>query len=90
MQSCNNFEKVVDSLFIKDKVDVYITGSNAYMLSGELATLLSGRYVKVDMLPLSFNEYTQANVNMEKSKMEKFNDYLRFVHFHMWLPLTKI
>ena len=81
MQSCNNFEKVVDSLFIKDKVDVYITGSNAYMLSGELATLLSGRYVKVDMLPLSFNEYTQANVNMEKSKMEQFNDYLRFGSF---------
>lgn len=81
VQRCNNFEKVVDSLFIKDNVDVYITGSNAYMLSGELATLLSGRYVKIDMLPLSFSEYIQANSNTVKSKMEQFNDYLRFGSF---------
>ena len=81
VQNCNNFEKVVDSLFIKDNVDIYITGSNAYMLSGELATLLSGRYIKIDMLPLSFSEYTQANMDSEKSKMEQFNDYLRFGSF---------
>ncbi|MEG1875220.1 MAG: AAA family ATPase, partial [Angelakisella sp.] len=54
IQNCKNFEKAVDSLFIQPNVDVYITGSNAYMLSGELATLLSGRYITIDMLPLSF------------------------------------
>lgn len=81
VQSCDNFEKVVDSLFIKDNVDVYITGSNAYMLSGELATLLSGRYIKIDMLPLSFKEYTQANIDKQKSKKELFNNYLRFGSF---------
>ena len=57
VQNVPSFEKVVDSLYIKDYVDVYITGSNAYMLSSELATLLSGRYVEISMLPLSFREY---------------------------------
>ena len=57
IQNCPQYEKAVDSLFIKEKVDVYITGSNAHMLSGELATLLSGRYVEIRMLPLSFAEY---------------------------------
>lgn len=57
IQNVPQFEKAVDSLFIKDDVDVYITGSNAQMLSGELATLLSGRYIEISMLPLSFAEY---------------------------------
>ena len=57
IQMVQQFQKAVDSLFIMDNVDVYITGSNAYMLSGELATLLSGRYVEIQMLPLSFSEY---------------------------------
>jgi len=57
VQQCTGFEKAVDSLFIKKNVDVYITGSNAHMLSGELATLLSGRYIEISMLPLSFAEY---------------------------------
>jgi len=57
IQNVPQFQKVVDSLFIKDNVDVYITGSNAMMLSGELATLLSGRYIEISMLPLSFAEY---------------------------------
>ena len=61
VQNCKGFEKVVDSLFIKDMVDVYITGSNAHTLSGELATLLSGRYVMLDMLPLSFQEFNLAH-----------------------------
>ena len=51
VQKCSEFEKAVDSLFIKKNCDVYITGSNAYLLSGELATLLSGRYIQIDMLP---------------------------------------
>ena len=57
VQNVTNFQKAVDSLFIKENVDVYITGSNAHMLSGELATLLSGRYIEIQMLPLSFAEY---------------------------------
>lgn len=57
IQSVPMFQKVVDSLYIKDNVDVYITGSNAHLLSGDLATLLSGRYIEVKMLPLSFVEY---------------------------------
>ena len=81
VQNCKNFEKVVDSLFIKDNVDVYITGSNAYMLSGELATLLSGRYIKIDMLPLSFREYVEATLDTGKGHMELFNHYLRFGSF---------
>lgn len=57
IQNVPLFEKVVDSLYVKGNTDVYITGSNAYMLSSDLATLLSGRYVEISMLPLSFREY---------------------------------
>jgi len=60
VQNVKEFQKAVDSLYIKKNVDVYITGSNAYLLSGELATLLSGRYVEIKMLPLSFKEYISA------------------------------
>jgi len=81
VQNCPHFEKAVDSLFIKENVDVYITGSNAYMLSGELATVLSGRYITIDMLPLSFKEYCVAQSDSKKSLKEKFNDYLRFGSF---------
>ena len=63
VQQCINFEKAVDSLFIKKDVDVYITGSNANMLSGELATLLSGRYVEISILPLSFSEHVSLRKN---------------------------
>lgn len=57
IQKVPDFEKVVDSLYVKDNTDVYITGSNAWLLSGDLATLLTGRYVEISMLPLSFREY---------------------------------
>ena len=60
IQNVNEYQKAVNSLFIKKNVDLYITGSNAYMLSGELATLLSGRYVEIHLLPLSFQEYLSA------------------------------
>ena len=60
VQNVPEFQKAVDSLYIKKNVDVYITGSNAYLLSGELATLLSGRYIEIKMLPLSFKEYASA------------------------------
>ena len=58
IQNCLDFQRAVDSLFIQPDTDIYITGSNAFMLSGELATMLSGRYITIDMQPLSFAEYT--------------------------------
>lgn len=57
IQKVPSFEKAVDSLYVKPDVDIYITGSNAYMLSGGLAILLTGRYVEIKMLPLSFSEF---------------------------------
>ena len=75
VQKCDGFEKAVDSLFIKKNCDVYITGSNAYLLSGELATLLSGRYIQIDMLPFSFKEYYEATKGSGKSKGEIFDTY---------------
>ena len=90
VQNCKSFEKAVNSLFIKPNVDVYITGSNAYMLSGELATLLSGRYVTIDMLPLSFKEFCEASKNTEKTIRENFNDYLRFGSFPYIALLERI
>ena len=82
VQQCPMYEKAVDSLFIKDNVDVYVTGSNAYMLSGELATLLSGRYVEIRMLPLSFAEYLSFTDNTKDSAVKTaFNDYLKFGSF---------
>ena len=71
IQEVPSFEKAVDSLYIMDDVDIYITGSNAYMLSSELATLLSGRYVEIKMLPLSFKEYiTETGLNKENGFFE--------------------
>lgn len=81
VQKCVGFEKAVDSLFIKKNCDVYITGSNAYLLSGELATLLSGRYIRIDMLPFSFKEYYEATKEVGKSKQELFDAYLRYGSF---------
>lgn len=75
IQKVPYFEKVVDSLYVKHGTDIYITGSNAYMLSGDLATLLSGRYVEISMLPLSFAEYLQVN---SKDKDSAFADYMRY------------
>ena len=74
IQKVMSFEKAVDSLYVKDNIDIYITGSNAYMLSGELATLLTGRYVGISMLPLSFREYTQAT-GMQTE--QAFSEYMK-------------
>lgn len=60
VQNVQEFERLVDGLFVKKNVDVYITGSNAHLLSGELATLLSGRYIELSILPFSFSEYLTA------------------------------
>lgn len=66
---------MVDSLYIKKNVDIYITGSNAYMLSSEIATLLSGRYVQIEMLPLSFKEYMESTGSMTDRGV-KYTEYL--------------
>ncbi len=87
IQNVKNFEKAVDSLFIKENVDIYITGSNAYLLSGELATLLSGRYVKIEMLPLSFKEYMEISNSTNKS--DAFKEYLEFGSFPFINELNK-
>jgi len=81
IQHVDQFEKAVDSLFIKPNVDVYITGSNAYFMSGELTTLLSGRYVELKMLPLSFKEFCSGLDNQELSKSDKFNLYMQIGSF---------
>lgn len=74
IQKVPSFEKVVDSLYVKPNVDLYITGSNAYMLSGDLATLLTGRYVEIKMLPLSFQEFlTITGLGVEQG----FSEYLK-------------
>lgn len=75
VQNVPGFQRAVDSLYIKKNVDVYITGSNAYLLSGELATLLSGRYIEIKMLPLSFKEYISAFDNNNYQQL--FLDYMR-------------
>jgi len=81
IQQCLNFEKVIDSIHLNKNVDIYITGSNAYMLSGELATLIAGRYVKIDMLPLSFKEYYSWFGKTEKSAKILFTEFLKFGSF---------
>lgn len=74
IQKVIDFEKVVDSLYVKPDVDIYITGSNAYMLSGDLATLLTGRYVEIKMLPLSFREFLAVT---ELDQERGFAEYMR-------------
>lgn len=77
VQHVAQFEKAVDSLFLMKNCDVYITGSNAYFMSGELATLLSGRYVELRMLPLSFKEFCSSFENMSAySVRDKFSLYI--------------
>ncbi|MCL5289800.1 MAG: ATP-binding protein [Bacillota bacterium] len=83
VQHVEQFEKAVNSLFRKENCDVYITGSNAYFMSGELATRLSGRYVELKMLPLSFAEFCSGlpEGEREMSKNENFNQYLELSSF---------
>lgn len=87
-QRVTGFQKAVDALFIKKDCDVYITGSNAYLLSGELATLLSGRYVEIKMLPLSFKEFLSAHP--ENSNMSQlYQDYIHNSSFPYALELER-
>lgn len=88
IQHVQQWERAVDSLFIKKNCDVYITGSNAYMLSGELATLLSGRYVEIKMLPLSFAEYVSTFPD-RSDLSRKYITYLTNSSFPYTLELNK-
>ena len=76
IQDVDGWERVVRQLHTRPNTDVYITGSNAYFMSGELATLLSGRYIELKMLPLSFKEFCSAEGNAEKSRDMLFNEYI--------------
>ena len=89
IQNVYEFEKTVDSLFINKEVDLYITGSNAYLLSSELTTLLTGRYIEIKMLPLSFKEYVSA-FDTQTDISRKFRDYLRYSSFPQAVELYKI
>jgi hypothetical protein len=87
IQNVKDFQRVVDSLFLKDNIDIYMTGSNAHMLSGELATLLTGRYIKIEMLPFSFAEYVNAknSINIQ----EAYRDYTSESSFPFTMYLEK-
>lgn len=78
VQNVNNWEKAINSFKVDFNIDIYITGSNAYLLSSELSTLLSGRYIEIKMYPLSFKEYLIFN-NYEKNNLnDKFYEYLKY------------
>ena len=86
VQHVSGWQEVVDSFHIKKNLDIYITGSNAYLLSGEIATLLSGRYVEIKMLPLSFREYAEAT-EMTGNLAKCYLDYLENSSFPYALEL---
>jgi len=81
VQYIENWERVVNSLRLKDHIDLTITGSNASLLSSELATLLAGRYVQIEMFPLSFVEYLEFSDQRGSDKEIAFNDYMQFGSF---------
>jgi len=91
IQMVSEFERLVDSLFVKDFIDLYITGSNAYFLSSDLATLLTGRCIEIPVMPFSFSEFVSGytsrtfdntfDFTFGKSKIEIFTDYLTYGGF---------
>lgn len=87
IQNVNGFEKCVDSLFLRDYLDIYMTGSNSYMLSGELATFLTGRYIQIHVLPLSFKEY--LSYYGETDELKKYNEYVMYGGFPYLINLDK-
>ncbi|MBR2998404.1 ATP-binding protein [Candidatus Saccharibacteria bacterium] len=89
IQKVEHFEEAVNSLFIKENVDLYITGSNAFLLSGELATYLTGRYISIHMLPFSFAEYREAYPD-EIDENKLFSDYLNHSSFPEVVNLSKV
>ena len=81
VQLCPHFEEVLASLVKRTNIDLYVTGSNAYLLSGELTTFLTGRYTKIEMFPLSFKEFRNAVVNDRLTAQEDFERYLQIGSF---------
>ena len=79
IQNVPLFQKCIDSLYLRKYLDIYITGSNSYMLSGELATYLTGRYIEIHVLPLSFKEY--LSYYGESDELKKYNDYIMYGGF---------
>jgi len=88
VQLVNNFEKLVNSLFVKKNIDLYITGSNAYLLSSELATLLTGRYIAINLLPYSFKEYSLAYMEI-KNTDRLFRKYINESSFPEAVTLSQ-
>lgn len=88
IQHCEEFPEVVDSLHIKKDVDIYLTGSNAKMLSSEIATLISGRYVEISMLPLSFKEYV-LSTGSTSELARKYTAYVETSSFPYAIQLAK-
>lgn len=78
IQSVSSWERAINSFKVDFNMDIYITGSNAYLLSSELSTLLSGRYIEIKMYPLSFKEFLVFNNYDENNLEEKFNEYLKY------------
>lgn len=87
VQQVKGWEKAVNSLMVDSNADLYITGSNAYLLSSELSTLLSGRYVEIKMLPLSFREYVQFHQGKDEDRNALFQRYLQFGGFPTTIAL---
>lgn len=86
IQMVNNFQKVIDSLFLLDNVDIYVTGSNAYLLSGEIATLLTGRYIEIKLFPFSFKEFLLAQ--SENTSLE--NAYRKYIELGSFPYISQI
>ena len=89
IQKVAHFEELVNSLFVKKNVDLYITGSNAFLLSSELATLLTGRYISIHLLPFSFKEYTEMYPD-ETNYDRLFEKYLNSSSFPEVVRLSKV
>lgn len=88
VQLINDFERLVNSLFTKKNIDLYVTGSNAYLLSSELATLLTGRYIAINLQPYSFKEYVSAYSD-EKNTDRLFRKYINESCFPQAVTLSQ-
>ena len=88
VQLIDDFEKLVNSLFVKKNIDLYVTGSNAYLLSSEFATLLTGRYIAINLHPFSFAEYTLA-FSEEKNTDRLFRQFINNSSFPEAVNLSK-
>jgi predicted AAA+ superfamily ATPase len=88
VQLLDDFEKLINSLFTKKNIDLYVTGSNAYLLSSELATLLTGRYIAINVQPYSFLEYSIA-YSKEKNTDRLFRQYINTSSFPEAVTLSK-